>query len=169
MAQEDFQCPWDGKPRLAKEMMFPGNGSWILLANQLDLGRLGEKSNFQVSGLGNLVNVGPFAKIVTTGSGRRGLDWTCWVHSTQRTSHQGTSRKHRHQGAQWASIILKQSADRTGMVIKHWNECADLGEECMNEQEAVDSRSAPSLLRSLYCSMFHNLTFSEQKWGEGEQ
>lgn len=54
--------------------MFLGNSSSILLANQLDLGRLGEKSNFQVSGLGNWVNVGPFAKMVTTGSGRRGLD-----------------------------------------------------------------------------------------------
>lgn len=74
MAQEDFWCPRDGKPRLAKEMTFLGDGSSILLANQLDLGRLGEKSNFQVSGLGNWVNVGPFAKMVTTGSARRGLD-----------------------------------------------------------------------------------------------
>lgn len=74
MAQEDFRCPRDGKPRLAKEMTFLGDGSSILLANQLDLGRLGEKSNFQVSGLGNWVNVGPFAKMVTTGSARRGLD-----------------------------------------------------------------------------------------------
>lgn len=126
VAQEDFWCPWDGKPRLAKEMTFLGDGSSILLANQLDLGRLGEKSNFQVSGLGNWVNVGPFAKMITTGSGRRDLDWTCWVHSSQGTSHQGTSRKHMYQGVQWASIILKQSAHKTGMVIKHWNECADL-------------------------------------------
>lgn len=51
-------------------MVFLGNGSSILLANQLDLERLGEKRNSQVSGLGNWDT----AKMVTSGSGRRGLD-----------------------------------------------------------------------------------------------
>lgn len=35
----------------------------------------------------------------------------------------------------------------------------------MTEQEAADSRSEPSPLRPLYCSMFHNLTFGTQKRG----
>lgn len=51
-------------------MVFLGNGSSILLANQLDLGRLGEKSNSQFSGVGSWANAGLFAKMVTTGSGR---------------------------------------------------------------------------------------------------
>lgn len=55
-----------------------------------------------------------------------------------------------------------------GWYIKHWSECGDLeGRVSVTEQEAADSRLAPSLLRPLYCSMFHNLTFSGTKMGGG--
>lgn len=65
-------------------------------------------------------------------------------------------------------MVLRQSQllAAQGWYIKHWSECAGFGGQVsMTEQKAADSRSAPSLLMPLYYSMFHNITFSEQKCG----
>lgn len=57
-----------------------------------------------------------------------------------------------------------------GWYTKHWSERAGLRgkREGVTEPEAAESSSAPSLLRPLYYSMFHNTTSTEQKWGWGQ-
>lgn len=114
-------------------MVFLWNGSSILLANQLDLGRLGEKrinpqTPHKVSGLGNPNNAGSFAKMVTTGSGRS-LGWPYWVHGALGTltrGHQASTGSRSGAGTQGANTGLVQSQvlAALGWYIKHWSECA---------------------------------------------
>lgn len=167
----DFQCPRDGKTRRGNEMVFLWNGSSILLANQLDLGRLGEKrinppTPHQVSGLGNPNNVGSFAEMVTTGSGRRSLGWTHWVHGALGTltrGHQASTGARSGAGTQGANRGLRQSQvlAALGWYIKHWSECAGLRgkSEWVTELEAAESSSAPSLLclYTIVCSTIQPL------------
>lgn len=129
----------------------------------------------QVSGLGKPNNVDSFPEMVTTGSGRRSLGWTYWVHGALGTltrGHQASTGSRSGAGTQGANMGLRQSQvlAALGWYIKHWSECAGLQgkSEWVTELEAAESSSAPSLLMPLYYSTFHNTTSIEQKWGWGQ-